>query len=94
MMSAMPNIMSGMMGFIGNKIMPLMMPMMHKMMPPMMEEMPGIMGNNKTMKKMMPSMMIAVMPDCVETMVPMVEPEKQTAFTTRLKAAMDKASIK
>lgn len=93
MMSAMPNMMSGMMSFMGNKIMPSIMPMMHKMMPVMMKEMPEIMGKNEIMKELMPSMMMAVMPDCVETMVPLVEQDKQTEFSSRLNVAMDKAGI-
>ncbi len=94
MMSAMPNLMSGMMGFVGDKIMPMMMPMMHKMMTEMMKDkMPGIMSRNETMKELMPSMMLEVMPDCVETMVPMVEQGKQTEFLSRLNVAMEKAGI-
>ncbi len=94
MMMAMPDMMSGMMDFMGNNIMPLMMPLMHKMMPVMMKEkMPEIMQRHDTMKEMMPSMMMEVMPDCVETMVPLVEQEKQAEFISRLNVAMDKAGL-
>ena len=93
-MTAMPDIMSGMMDFMIKNVMPVMMPVMRKMMPIMMKEkMPEMMQKHDIMKEMMPSMMMEIMPDCVETMVPMIEQEKQAEFVSRMSVAMGKAGV-
>jgi hypothetical protein len=92
MMSMMTEIglMDGMMNVM-EKMMPVMMPMMREMMPTMMNErMPKVMAQHKNVNELMPDMMIDIMPNCLEMIVPEIEQEKRAAFLSRLTEKMER----
>ncbi len=94
MMSLMSEIgiMDGMMNMMSN-MMPVMMPMMREMMPIMMKDrMPEIMAEHENVRQMVPDMMIEIMPDCIDTMLPTVAQEGRTAFLSQLAEKMGRAA--
>ncbi len=86
-------LMDGMMNTMG-KLMPVMMPMMREMMPVMMrEKMPQVMAEHENVRELMSDMMMNdVIPHCVDTMLPMFAPEKNTEFLTQLAEKMGRAA--
>jgi hypothetical protein len=61
------------------------MPVMSEMMPIMMkEQMPEVMGRDETVKKSISEMMMEILPHCVQTLSPMMEPEAQNALLAHL----------
>lgn len=86
-------LMDGMMNMMG-KMMPVMMPMMREMMPIMMKEkMPELMAKHENVREMCPEMMMDVIPDCIDTMLPIVAQEKRAAFLSRLAEKMGRVAI-
>ena len=86
---AMSALMTGMMDFMGGKVMPIMMPVMTEMMPMMMQDhMPNIMAKNETMKELVPQMMMEIIPHCVTDFSPMMAEPEKNAFFNRLESAM------
>jgi hypothetical protein len=94
MRPAMSTLMSGMMDFMAGKVMPVMMPMMGEMMPVMMKEkMPEVMVRDETVREFISGMMIEIMPHCVQTLSPMMEPEDQNDFLTHLTDSIARAEV-
>ncbi len=89
MRPAISALMTGMMDFMGGKIMPVMMPVMSEMMPIMMKDhMPGVMAKNETMKELVPQMMMEIIPHCVMDFSPMMAEPDKNIFFNRLESAM------
>ncbi len=86
-------MMDGMMNAMG-KMMPVMMPMMREIAPMMMKEkMPEVMAEHENVREMMSDMMMNdVIPHCVDTMLPMFAPEKNTEFLSQLAEILGRAA--
>ncbi len=54
--------------------------------------MPEVMAEHENVRQMMPEMMIEIMPDCIDTMLPTVAREDRTAFLSRLAERMGHAA--
>ena len=86
-------LMDGMMNKMGN-IMPVLMPMMREVMPRMMKEkMPEVMAEHENVREMMSDMMMNdVIPHCIDTMLPLFAPEKNTEFLSQLAEKLGRAA--
>lgn len=89
---ALSTLISGMVGVISEKVMPVMMPMASEMMPAMMgSKMPEVMVHNDTAKEYMPGIMKEVFPHCIQTFSFMMASEERNEFFTLLTNSIDSA---